>query len=249
MASAISLATSTNQIVWTIFGIFWAANAVLLVTLFTAGGMPTPLVAAVVSVVGFALSVIWFFVQRRGLRYLGFYDGVVQELEETLEVPEKVSLSKHRNKTLFQAHVGVGRSIRPLMRNCAAVSAVAWLGMGTVFVVSGSTAPQADIVAAAPVSDSLLDEDQLCEVWLRSKLTELTDTWGKRFGVVVSCDSGRGDKPGSITVTATPANGETPPTSREAMETETLLRNRVESLASQLDRSSQYAVVHFQYLP
>lgn len=35
LGHAVSLDTSENQVVWTIFGLFWAADAILLVALFT----------------------------------------------------------------------------------------------------------------------------------------------------------------------------------------------------------------------
>lgn len=49
LSNAVALASTTNQIVWTVFGIFWAANAVLLVALFTTGDLPHRTPGLVVS--------------------------------------------------------------------------------------------------------------------------------------------------------------------------------------------------------
>ena len=40
LANAVALVGKQDQIVWAIFGIFWAANAVLVVALFTTGALP-----------------------------------------------------------------------------------------------------------------------------------------------------------------------------------------------------------------
>jgi hypothetical protein len=52
LGNAVALAAKQDQIVWAVFGVFWAANAVLLVALFTTGDLPKRSVGLVVSIVG-----------------------------------------------------------------------------------------------------------------------------------------------------------------------------------------------------
>ena len=59
LTNAINLRASKDQVLWSIFGAFWGANAILLVALFTTGKPPVESVGAVVSIVGFSLSLIW----------------------------------------------------------------------------------------------------------------------------------------------------------------------------------------------
>ena len=53
---AVTMASKEDQIVWAIFGVFWAANAVLVVGLFTTGKMPSEIVGVVISTIGFVVS-------------------------------------------------------------------------------------------------------------------------------------------------------------------------------------------------
>jgi hypothetical protein len=59
LSNAVALVAKQDQIVWAVFGVFWAANAVLLVALFTTGKLPEQSVGIIVSGVGLALSVVW----------------------------------------------------------------------------------------------------------------------------------------------------------------------------------------------
>jgi hypothetical protein len=120
LGNAVALVAKQDQIVWTIFGVFWAANAVLLVALFTTGALPKRPVGLVVSIVGLALSLVWLAIQHRAVAWLKYYEVVVGELEEKhLHVPPSVALTGQRER------VG-GVRVRPLMLGCPLVSAVLW---------------------------------------------------------------------------------------------------------------------------
>jgi hypothetical protein len=58
-------------VLWAIVGIFWAANAILLVALFQGGQPPSSrYVGPVLSAVGFLFSAAWFGLQRRALSHI-----------------------------------------------------------------------------------------------------------------------------------------------------------------------------------
>jgi hypothetical protein len=79
------MAAKEDQIIWTIFGVFWAANAVLLVALFTEEGIPTDLVCVIVSFVGVLFSVIWCLIQQRAINWLKYFEKLIYNIEEKLE--------------------------------------------------------------------------------------------------------------------------------------------------------------------
>jgi hypothetical protein len=86
LSNAASLRSSEDQVLWMISGIFWAADALLLVALFQKGELPEanapPLV---VSAVGMALSTIQYFLQGRTLGHIHRYDALITRLERALE--------------------------------------------------------------------------------------------------------------------------------------------------------------------
>lgn len=120
LGNVVALVAKQDQIVWAVFGVFWAANAVLLVALFTTGDLPKRPVGLVVSIFGLALSLLWLAIQHRAMAWLKFYEKVVRKLEEThLHLPSSVALTGHEEQ------VG-GMRVRPLMLGCPLVSAVLW---------------------------------------------------------------------------------------------------------------------------
>ena len=119
LGHAVALAAKQDQIVWTVFGVFWAANAVLLVALFTTGDLPKRPAGLIVSIVGLAISVVWAAIQIRAIAWLNFYDEVMKKLEDLLQPP--VRLTGRRDDVK-------GMSVRTLMRNWPFVSVVLWSG-------------------------------------------------------------------------------------------------------------------------
>lgn len=119
LANAIALAAKQDQIVWAIFGVFWAANAALLVALFSTGDFPKQHVGLIVAFVGFLFSLVWVAVQFRAIAYFAYYEKVIDLLEQQLQIPKPLKLVGIRNK------VG-GVSVRPIMRGCALLSATLW---------------------------------------------------------------------------------------------------------------------------
>ncbi len=85
LTNAINLRSSQDQVLWSVMGIFSAANAILLVALFLDGNFPTKLpVGIVLSMVGVLMSVVWLLVQRRALMRIEHYENLVRNLEDHL---------------------------------------------------------------------------------------------------------------------------------------------------------------------
>jgi hypothetical protein len=127
LTNAVTLVIKEDQIVWTIFGIFWAANVLLLGALFVTGDLPHRSVGLVVALIGILLSAMWWLVQTRALRYLAFYEAVQHALEAILlkDTPE-LSLSRSLNTAAFGRTSGTDISARTVMNASSALSLVLW---------------------------------------------------------------------------------------------------------------------------
>ena len=137
LANAVQLASKQDQIAWTIFGVFWPANAILLIALFTTGGLPSPLVGVVVSVAGLVFSIVWAIIQHRAIAYLNFYEAIIHRIEEHhLGVPPEIAISGWLNKELFATKLGRTWSVRPLLKSYGIASAILWLLTLIWFVLS-----------------------------------------------------------------------------------------------------------------
>jgi hypothetical protein len=120
--------SSEDQTLLATFGIFCAANAVLLGALFTSGDLPkNPLVSISFAGVGVAASVAWFLVQRRALGHISRYEGLMQLLEQELGVPARLAVSARINEQLYKAHLRGAPPARFVMTVCSIVVAIAWL--------------------------------------------------------------------------------------------------------------------------
>jgi hypothetical protein len=112
--------TTTLQTTWTSFGIFSAANAVVLAALVKDGHLPERRVGLIVSLCGVALSLVWLVIQHRMLAWLGFYESIMAELQGKL-LGERYSLSPMGH----WRRIG-GVPVRPIMILGPALSAIAW---------------------------------------------------------------------------------------------------------------------------
>jgi hypothetical protein len=133
LENAVTMAAKQDQIVWTVFGVFCAAEAVLLAALFQSGGPPTGYVGRVVSYAGIVISVVWWLIQIRALAWLRFYEDVVIELEKNnLSIPVNVRVTvpkedlKEKVKWEFLG-LRVSVRIRWLMSVCPLISVLAWV--------------------------------------------------------------------------------------------------------------------------
>ncbi len=120
LGNAVALIAKQDQIVWAIFGAFWAANAVLLVALFTSGDLPKRPVGLIVSITGLALSLVWLAIEHRAVAWLKYYEAIMRELEQNhLHVPSAVAFTGGPERV-------EGMRVRPLILSCPFASAVLW---------------------------------------------------------------------------------------------------------------------------
>lgn len=74
-----------NQVTWTIFGIFWATQVLLVGVLFQGSQFPPDAVPGFsVSVLGVFMSVAWALTQHRSLHHLQRHEDLIKAIEEEL---------------------------------------------------------------------------------------------------------------------------------------------------------------------
>ena len=135
LGNVVTMAAKEDQIIWAIFGVFWAANAVLLVALFTTGAIPEDNVVMIISFVGLVLSLIWSFIQRRAIKWLIYYEKIINRIEDELKIPDHISISAYKNSNLYEEIVGKGVRVRKLMIRSSVVSMCIWLIIFVVFTI------------------------------------------------------------------------------------------------------------------
>ena len=134
--NAVAMCGAEDQVIWTIFGTFWATNAILLVALFSAGDLPkAPAVGITVSAVGAGLSIVWHLIQRRALGHLRRFEELVELLEKGLRIPAELALSAKVNTSAYQRFLGGGVRARKLMVGCSLASTFLWIGALIYFLV------------------------------------------------------------------------------------------------------------------
>ncbi len=123
LRNAIHLRSAQDQVLWTIFGIFGAANAILLVALFqNEPGYPW----VIISLAGVSASIVWHLLLRRALGHVEMYKKIIEELERRLQIEPELALSGHINEEAFDKHLGKGTPARDLMRWFSLGVAIAW---------------------------------------------------------------------------------------------------------------------------
>lgn len=149
LSHAISLRSSEDQVLWTISGIFWAANALLLVALFQGRGLPESNVPRfVVPGVGVALSTMQYFLQGRALGHIGRYEELMKRLESALNVEPAHAVSADLSGEYADHYLGRHRSVlnrlrrgtvfpaRALMQRASLAGGLLWLATLGFFVVT-----------------------------------------------------------------------------------------------------------------
>lgn len=128
LSNTINLRSSQDQVLWSIFGTFWAANAILLVALFTTGKLPeSPIVGIVVSIVGVILSFTWHIIQKRALAYIIRHEDLMSNLEGKLEFEPELAVSADINQSLSQKYLNRGPKARTVMSFFCLGSGFLWL--------------------------------------------------------------------------------------------------------------------------
>ena len=139
LANAINLRSSQDEVLWSIFGTFWAANAILLVALFTGGGLPTdPSVGIVVSIVGAILSLTWYAIQGRALGHLMRHEELIKRIEAELDFDPDCAVSAEINRRAYDKYLGKHPRARVLMKVYSIGGAISWAGALLYFLLRGT---------------------------------------------------------------------------------------------------------------
>jgi len=138
LANAIDLRNAQDQVLWSIFGTFWAANAILLVALFPSGRFPkVPAVGIIISLVGMIMSLIWYGMQRRALGHLNRHEELITEIETRLGIDQKLATSARINDESYARNLGGGIAARWLMKISSIIVAGFWAIMLGFFLCLG----------------------------------------------------------------------------------------------------------------
>ena len=144
LENVISLRNSEDQVVWTIFGIFNAATAILLVALFPDGRLPINPVGMVITGIGGILSFVWFNIQNRANKHVKMNEALIETLERKLigidngvkeeekEFTKDMASSGYINTENFNKFVGEGVRVRTWMKYTPLGLVVLW-GLGFLF--------------------------------------------------------------------------------------------------------------------
>lgn len=97
VTNAIRMRARQDQVLWSMSGIFWAANAVLLVALFQGGHLPETLHARIIPLVGATLSSIQYFMQGRALAHIARLEDLIRRLETALDFDPRYAVSADLN--------------------------------------------------------------------------------------------------------------------------------------------------------
>lgn len=152
LSNAANLRSSEDQVLWTASGIFWAANAVLLVALFQGGKLPEANVPRlVVSGVGMVLSTIQYFLQGRALGHIQRYEKLMTRLEHALDFAPEYAISANLNtedadrylggrkgNVWFKVRRGTLVPVRRLMQGTSLGGALLWATTFSFFLYRAS---------------------------------------------------------------------------------------------------------------
>ncbi|NHZ86590.1 MAG: hypothetical protein GWP19_12045 [Planctomycetia bacterium] len=95
-----NLRTGQDQVLWGIFGAFWATNSLLLVSIFVSSENWNYLfVLLIISIVGILISIVWSFIQIRALRRIELYENTISWIEEKLCLPDEICAFYYNPKT------------------------------------------------------------------------------------------------------------------------------------------------------
>jgi hypothetical protein len=128
----VSSRVGEDQVAWTIFSVFWAAQVLLIGVLFQRSDFPPPPVSGlVVSIVGILMSSAWWVTQDRSLLHLERFEDLTRSIEDQLRDANRL----HPDHRLTMARRFHGPRARDIMRMCSLGAALSWLGSAVVFLV------------------------------------------------------------------------------------------------------------------
>jgi amino acid transporter len=137
LQNLIRLRSSEDQADWTIFSIFCATTAVLLVALLPNGKLPSSnTVGLVISIVGLGLSFVWMLIQRRGIAWIKYYEEIIEKLECELKIPSRFATSGKINDIAYEKHLGKGIHVRTLMMSVPLIITILWGLASLLFLIN-----------------------------------------------------------------------------------------------------------------
>ncbi|MFC2020584.1 hypothetical protein ACFLU1_02145 [Chloroflexota bacterium] len=149
LSIANSLRSGEDQVLWTIAGIFWAANAILLVALFQDGDIPaTKAPGVVISAAGMLFSILQYFLQGRALGHIRRYEELIRRIEKDgLGLAPRYCVSYELNSVDADKYLGGDKGkikkmlimgtlfrVRNLMQISSGSLAVVWFGALIFFI-------------------------------------------------------------------------------------------------------------------
>ncbi len=135
LKNAINLRSAEDHVIWNIFGIFWAASALLLVALFRTGDFPeNSAVGIIISGVGLSLSIAWSLIQRRSLGHIKRHEKLMKRLEQKLEFDPDYAVSAEINTEDYDQCVGKGPAARTVMTWFSRAPIIGWGVFLTYFI-------------------------------------------------------------------------------------------------------------------
>ena len=119
-----------DQVTWTIFSIFWAAQVLLIGVLFQGPSFPpTPVAELIVCLFGVGMSTAWGLTQNRSLLHLERFEDVTARIEGKLQIGGHL----HPEHRLTMDKRFRGPRARTVMRVCCWGTALAWLISSIIF--------------------------------------------------------------------------------------------------------------------
>ena len=116
--------SSRDNVLWMIYGSFWATNALLVVGMFSTGRLTTDwALTYTITFVGFLDAVAWYIIQRCALSKIDSLEHAASAIEGKLHVPEKLRVTYSR---------GIRRATQGTMILLSILVGLAW-GAAVIF--------------------------------------------------------------------------------------------------------------------
>ncbi len=128
-----NLRIGQDQVVWSIFGAFWGTNALLLISLFSVGGLwNLKDVGIIISSIGIFISFIWTLIQIRSIDRIIVHENSMIYIENKLKFSDELrTYSKPPIESFF-----IKIKARTIMRYCCILVMSLWMISLIIFVCS-----------------------------------------------------------------------------------------------------------------
>lgn len=135
LSNVIATRSSQDQILWSIIGVFGATNAILLVALFPNGDLPkSPIIGAIICIVGLLVSFTWTLMQRRALAHIKYIECIRENLERDINIESKYAMSPNMNIELKMKYLLIKPMARHVLRSFGWGMIILWVVGLIVFI-------------------------------------------------------------------------------------------------------------------